>query len=131
MDDKLALVHRYFQLLETFSTDPEEFYAVFHPQVIQTEYPNQLSKEVRQRNFESMLESLEVGKLILKSQHFSLLKTYESGETMIVEAQWTGEIAVDAGHFRRGQILKAFICTILEFRDGKIYRQRNYDCYEH
>ncbi|SEW14135.1 nuclear transport factor 2 family protein [Chitinophaga arvensicola] len=131
MDEKLALIYRYFQLLESFSADPVEFARIFHPNIIQTEYPNQLSNEIKQRNFDIMLESMVTNKIILKSQHFSVLKVVESGNTLVVEAKWTGEIGVDAGQFRRGQVMKAFICTIIEFRDGKIYRQRNYDCYEH
>ncbi|NLR64792.1 nuclear transport factor 2 family protein [Chitinophaga varians] len=131
MDEKLALVYRYFQLLEKFSADPAEFADIFHPGVIQTEYPNQLSAEVKQRNFELMLDSMATNKLILKSQHYSVLKAVQHGNTLVVEATWTGEIGVDAGKYRRGQVMKAFICTVIEFREGKIYRQRNYGCYEH
>ncbi|MCW3462552.1 nuclear transport factor 2 family protein [Chitinophaga nivalis] len=130
MDEKLALVYRYFQLLENFSTDPDEFAGIFHPDIIQTAYPNQLSNDIKQRNFDNMLESMTTNKLMLKSQQFSVQKALQTGQTLVVEARWTGEIRVDAGRFRRGQIMKAFICTIIEFRDGKIYRQRNYDCYE-
>ncbi|NSL89281.1 nuclear transport factor 2 family protein [Chitinophaga solisilvae] len=131
MDEKLALVYRYFQLLENFSADPVAFAAIFHPNIIQTEYPNQLSAEIKQRNFEIMLESMATNKQILKAQHFTVVKAIQNGNTLVVEAKWTGEIGVDAGKFRRGQIMNAFICTVIEFRDGKIYRQRNYDCYEH
>ncbi|MBC9931524.1 nuclear transport factor 2 family protein [Chitinophaga qingshengii] len=131
MDEKLALVYRYFQLLENFSADPAEFANIFHPGVIQTEYPNQLSAEVKQRNFELMLDSMATNKLILKSQHYSVQKAVQNGNSLVVEATWTGEIGVDAGKYRRGQVMKAFICTVIEFREGKIYRQRNYGCYEH
>jgi hypothetical protein len=131
MEEKLALVYRYFQLLESFSDDPAEFARIFHPEVIQTEYPNQLSSEIRQRSLDIMLESMDTNRIILKSQHFSVLKVADAGNILVVEAKWTGEIGVDAGQFRRGQVMKAFICTVIEFRDGKIYRQRNYDCYEH
>jgi hypothetical protein len=58
MDEKLALVYRYFQLLESFSADPVEFASIFHPNIIQTEYPNQLSNDIKQRNFDIMLESM-------------------------------------------------------------------------
>ena len=131
MEEKLAIIYRYFQLLESFSADPVEFASIFHPDIIQTAYPNQLSNEIKQRSFDIMLESMVTNRIILKSQHFSVLKVVDAGNTLVVEAKWTGEIGVDAGQFRRGQIMKAFICTIIEFRDGKIYRQRNYDCYEH
>ncbi|MBV8254804.1 MAG: nuclear transport factor 2 family protein [Chitinophaga sp.] len=131
MDEKLAVVYRYFQLLENFSVDAAEFAGIFHPNIIQTEYPNQMSNDIKQRNFDIILESMATTRLILKSQHYSVLKAIENGNTLVVEAKWTGEIGVDAGKFRRGQVMKAFICSIIEFRDGKIYRQRNYDCYEH
>ncbi|GEP92976.1 Ketosteroid isomerase-related protein [Chitinophaga terrae (ex Kim and Jung 2007)] len=130
MDEKLALIYRYFHLLENFSVDAAEYATIFHPNIIQTAYPNLLSEEVKQRNFDVMLESMAINKVILKSQHFSVVKVVETGNTLVVEATWTGEIGVDAGKFRRGQVMKAFICSVIEFRDGKIYRQRNYDCYE-
>ena len=39
-------------------------------------------------------------------------------------------VFVDAGPFIAGQTLRARFAIFLEFRDGRIARQRNYDCFD-
>jgi ketosteroid isomerase-like protein len=41
-----------------------------------------------------------------------------------------GTLAVPFGSFPVGSQMKAFFAVFLEFREGKIIRQRNYDCFE-
>ncbi|WP_328841277.1 hypothetical protein [Streptomyces europaeiscabiei] len=47
-----------------------------------------------------------------------------------LEVTWSGTLAVSLGDLTAGQVLRARIAAFLEFRDGKIIAQRNYDCYE-
>ncbi len=51
------------------------------------------------------------------------------GGTLVTRAVWEGELAIDAGPLVRGTRLRADIAMFFEFRDGRILRQENFDCY--
>lgn len=55
---------------------------------------------------------------------------YESGDTVILECLWVGTLGVPIGALGVGGEMRAHFAVFLEFRDGKIVRQRNYDCFE-
>ncbi|MEU5049278.1 hypothetical protein [Streptomyces sp. NPDC021096] len=52
------------------------------------------------------------------------------GDQVALEVTWTGTLAVPLGDLPAGHVLRAHIAVFLEFREGKIRAQRNYDCYE-
>lgn len=128
---QIYAIKKFFHLLEQFSTDQNEYKAILHPMVEQLEYPNLMMSEIRKRNYASLLSGAEAGKKMLTYQRFEFANYIEAGDKVIVEFQWTGELKTRAGKLKPGLVLKANICAIFEFRDDKIYRQRNYDCYEH
>lgn len=128
--NKIELVKKFFHLLQWFNTDSNEYKAIFHPAIEQTEYPNLIIQKTRQRAFSNLLEGAEAGKKMLAYQHFEPVKFFETADTIIAEYKWSGELKIKAGKIKQGQVLKAHICSIFEFKDDKIYRQRNYDCYE-
>jgi ketosteroid isomerase-like protein len=47
-----------------------------------------------------------------------------------MEVIWTGTVRDAAGPFAAGQALRARFALFMEFRDGRIVRQRNYDCFD-
>ena len=59
-----------------------------------------------------------------------MINTVASGAQVALEVKWCGTLAVSLGDLTAGQVLRAHIAAYLEFRDGKIITQRNYDCYE-
>jgi len=70
------------------------------------------------------------GKGILSSQKIDIIRTFEQGNTIIVEATWTGKVALPIGQIPIGGELKAHIARFYEFEGDKIVAQRNYDCFE-
>jgi len=70
------------------------------------------------------------GRKLLSSQNYDIQRIYETEDTLIAEVIWTATVAIDAGSFKAGQQMKAYFSCIFEFKDGLIYRQRNYDCFE-
>jgi ketosteroid isomerase-like protein len=46
------------------------------------------------------------------------------------EARWEAELAVPVCSLTAGDIMRAHFAMFFEFRDGRIWRQRNYDCFE-
>ena len=131
MTNKIDLIKRFFQLLQWFTTTENDYKAILHPAIEQTEYPNLMIHAKRQRTFTNLMEGAEAGRKMLAYQRFEPTHFFETPDAVIAEYTWTGELKVKAGKLKQGQVLKAHVCSIFEFKDDKIYRQRNYDCYEH
>lgn len=116
--------------VEQLSEDEPVFKELVHPEVQFTELPNLLNKNGQVRNLEMSLDGLKKARLILTSQTYEIVGYAEDRDKIVVEKVWTGNMAIDAGNLKKGQQLKAYICAFVEFKDGKIYRHRSYDCYE-
>jgi ketosteroid isomerase-like protein len=57
-------------------------------------------------------------------------RAYADGNTVILEVLWIGTLAIPLGRLAAGDDMRAHFCVVIELRDGKIVRQRNYDCFE-
>lgn len=55
---------------------------------------------------------------------------YAMGETVILEVLWVGTFAVPVGSLAAGGETRAHFGVFLDFRVGRIHRQRNYDYFE-
>lgn len=127
---KIEKVKRFFELNEIFSISESDYKPLLHPEIEQTEFPNLITPGVVVSNYEELMQRIPNGKKLLKVQKYDIQRAYEAGETLITEVIWTAEVKVDVGAFKIGQQLKAYFCCVFDFKDGKIYRQRNYDCFE-
>lgn len=124
------IIQEYFRLISEFIIERKEFDKIFHPDILQTEFPNSLTKTLTVSNFETLMKRMPAGKALLREQKFEIEKTYEMNDIVVVETKWTGIIKSDLGQFKENQILKAHFCVLFEFKEDKIFRQRNYDCFE-
>ncbi len=52
------------------------------------------------------------------------------GDRVVIEAVWVGTLAMPVEAIPAGGEMRAYFAMFLEFRDGKIVAQRNYDCFE-
>ena len=128
--DKTKIVKKCIKLVEAFSEDEKAFAKVLHPKVESTVFPNLFALKIHVRKLDDMRSGLEMGRKTLKTQQFKIKKMYETADAVVAEVLWTGEMAVDAANLKKGQLITAHCCFVFEFKDGKIFRQRNYDCYE-
>lgn len=127
---KRALVEDYLNLLETFSTDDRKIDAIVHPEIEQIEYPNLLNRRGQKSDLADLKRRMAIGKQILAAQKYIITGYIENGDRVAVEAKWQATMAIDAPPFKKGQNLRAFFCITLDFQDGRIIRQQNYDCFE-
>lgn len=130
MNMSLAVVKKYFELTEQFATEESQYVLIFHPDIQQTEYPNWLTVQLTVSDRETLFKRMPNGAKLLASQNYEITKAYEVGDTVITEVIWTAVIGADIGDFKAGQKMKAYFCCVFDFKDGLIYRQRNYDCFE-
>jgi ketosteroid isomerase-like protein len=66
----------------------------------------------------------------MTAQRFELLHAVTDGDHLALEVQWTGTLAVPLGSLLPGDDMRARFGVFLDFREGQIAAQRNYDCFE-
>jgi ketosteroid isomerase-like protein len=130
----LELARRYLSAIEA-STDPtraggEQAADFFHPDVLQEEFPNRFVPTGAKRDLAALKEAGARGRAVLQGQRYEVRAAYALADTVILEVLWVGKLALQIGALTAGQEMRAHFAVFLEFRDGLIYRQRNYDCFE-
>src|SRR5215212_7735487 len=131
----LETARRYLAAIEAGSAGDagsaaESAEAFFTPDVLQEEFPNRLVPTGARRDLAALREAAERGRAVLRGQRYEVRAAYAVGETVILEVLWAGTLAVPVGQLQPGQEMRAHFAVVLEFRDGRIRRQRNYDCFE-
>jgi ketosteroid isomerase-like protein len=127
--DNLAIARRYLAALEAGVTGPE-LAAFFTPDVVQEEFPNRLLPDGARRGLAELLSGAERGQQVMTAQRFELLHAVTDGDHLALEVQWTGTLAVPLGSLLPGDDMRARFGVFLDFREGQIAAQRNYDCFE-
>ena len=125
----LEATRRYLQALER-SVDAAALAEFFAPDVVQEEFPNRLVPAGARRNLGDLIEAARRGKQVLSAQRFEVRGAVTDGERVALEILWTGTLAVALGSLPAGGTMRAHFAVFLDFRDGKIAAQRNYDCFE-
>ena len=78
----------------------------------------------------AMRASSERGSKLMTSQKYEVRNALAEGERVAMEIDWTGLLAMQFETIPAGGEMRAHFAMFLEFRDGKIIRQTNYDCFE-
>lgn len=129
MSSNLETTKRYLQALEQGVVGPE-LAQFFTPDIVQEEFPNRLTLNGAKRDLAAILDGAERGQKVMSSQRYEIQSAVASGNLVILEVAWTGTLAIPLGSLPVGGEMRAKFATFLEFRDGKICQQRNYDCFE-
>jgi ketosteroid isomerase-like protein len=75
-------------------------------------------------------EAFEKGRKIFARQTYEITNEVVNGNTVALEVLWTGTLAIPFGTLSAGNQMRCHSAMFLEFREGKIVAQRNYDCFE-
>lgn len=126
--DLIAIVKKYFAAIET--GDPEANLQYFAPDVVQVEFPNRLVPNGATRDLQGLREAAVKGSKVVSGQRYEVLSAIADGEKVAVEAQWSARLSIPLGSLKAGDEMRARFAIFLEFRDGKIIRQHNYDCFD-
>jgi predicted ester cyclase len=98
--------------------------------VVHEDMPNRIFPNGMRYDLAAMRAGAERGKALLPRQRYDILSAIASGNSVAMQLDWSGELAVPYGSLKAGDELKAHIAIFMEFRDGKICHQRDYGCYE-
>jgi ketosteroid isomerase-like protein len=126
--DNLAVARRYLEAIER--GDPGDSLAFFAEDVVQEEFPNRLLPQGARRDLAGLREAARRGRQVMAAQRYEVLNAVAGEDQVALEVQWTGTLAVPFGSLPAGGQMRARFAIFLEFRGGKIVRQRNYDCFE-
>jgi ketosteroid isomerase-like protein len=129
VDDNIATARRYLSAIEAGGdfASVSDFYA---PDVIQIEYPNRLVPDGAQRDLDVLREAWQRGQSVVGSQRYDVRNVVASGEWVALEVTWSAALNVAVGTIQAGGEMRAEFAVLLQFRDGKIVRQHNYDCFD-
>jgi ketosteroid isomerase-like protein len=127
-DDLLRLAREYLESLGR--EDALGGLRFFSDDVVQVEFPNRLLPHGATRDLAALRDAAERGRKVMTAQRFEVLNAITSGDQVAVEALWTGTLCVPLGNIPAGGQMRARFAIFLTYRDGKIVRQHNYDCFD-
>jgi len=115
------LVRDYLHAIE--SHDLDRVATFFHPDIAVIEHPNALNPKGARYDRAALRAAGERGKAAMASERYEVRALTCEGDRVIAQIVWTGTL-------RDGRVLRAQICSVIEIRDGAIWRQEQYDCFE-
>ena len=127
--DNLAFARRYLEALEN-GVDGSALADFFTKDVVQEEFPNRLSPIGAHRDLAAILDAARRGKQVMRAQRFEIRNSIVDGDNVALEVFWSGLLAVPVDTLPADSEMRAHFSVWLEFRDGKIARQHNYDCFD-
>jgi ketosteroid isomerase-like protein len=123
----LEAARRYLKALE--AGDPAAAVDLFAPDIVQVEYPNLLKPNGDKRDRAAMTADSRKGLEILSSQSYEIRNALAIGDCVALEIFWRGTLAIELKGLKPGDEMTAYSAIFLQFREGKIIAQRNYDCF--
>ena len=108
----------------------EALAAFLHPDVEHLELPNRYFPKGNRYDLRGMLAAAERGQRNVHNQRYHVRTAVAQGDQVALELEWTGTLAVAAGQLPVGHPLRAQLAIFIELREGRVWRQRNYDAYE-
>ena len=121
------IVTAYIRAIE--AQDPEAVERLLHPEMTNLEHPNKLNPAGRHYDLDAVRAAGERGKALMASQTYEIRGMIVEGDRAAVQVLWSGTLKVDAGPLPAGHVMRAHICSIIELKDGKVWRQEQYDCF--
>jgi len=128
-ESNLATVRAYLEALQSGAV-LEALGRFFTPDAQQIELPNRLNPHGSVSDLPTLLERAKQGQRLLRSQRYDVQSEVAQGPRVAVEAIWTGTLAMPFGSLAAGATMKAHFAMFFELREGRIFSQRNYDCFE-
>jgi ketosteroid isomerase-like protein len=127
--DNLSLARKYLEALEC-GAEGGTLADYFTVDVVQEEYPNRLAPIGAHRDLDGILDAARKGKKTLRAQKFDVMNSIVDGDNVALEVFWSGLLAQPVDTLPADTEMRAHISIWLEFKDGKIARQRNYDSFD-
>jgi len=126
----LDLVRRYLAAVADPAETPATLGRFMHDEMVFDELPNAVVPRGARRDRAAIAAAWEKGAQVITDQRYDVIGALTEGARVAVELVWTGTLKVPYGPRPAGAQMRAHVSAVFELRDGRILRQRNYDCYE-
>jgi ketosteroid isomerase-like protein len=127
-ESNLTHARRYLKAIE--DGNAEFVLNLFAPDAVLDQLPNRIYPSGLRANPSRAAAAFEKGRKIFSRQTYKITNALDTGNSIALEVPWTGTLAVPFGTLPAGSQMRCHSAMFLEFRDGKIVAQRNYDCFE-
>jgi ketosteroid isomerase-like protein len=124
----LDTARRYLKAIE--DGDANCVISLFAPDAVFEQLPNRIYPNGLRSGVSQMAEAFEKGRKILSSQTYEITNSCTTGNNLALEVLWTGTLAIPFGSLAAGSQMRCHSAMFLEFRNGKIASQSNYDCFD-
>lgn len=124
----LDQARRYLKAVE--DGDADSVLGLFAPDAVLEQLPNRIYPQGTRSGIAEIPAAFEKGRKIFASQTYQITKEAVTGDIVALEVLWTGTLAIPFGTLAAGSKMRCHSAMFLEFRNGKIVAQRNYDCFE-
>jgi ketosteroid isomerase-like protein len=126
----IAHVERFLAAFTHRWPTPEELHALLAPDVRFVERPNLVNPRGSERDAAATRAGVDAGRALLAWQAYEVRDHVARGDRVVSRLRWTGELAVDAGDWPRGTVLRAWCVAHYRFADGRIVEIEQHDAYE-
>jgi ketosteroid isomerase-like protein len=129
MNHNIELAGQYIRAIESGATG-DALARFFTPDAAITEMPNRVAPRGSVSDLAKALEASKRGQRLFKRQTYAITNILGDGEWVALELDWIGITAVQIQNLPPDSEMRDHAAIFLEFRDGRISRQRTYDCFE-
>jgi ketosteroid isomerase-like protein len=110
--------------------DANRVLALFSPDAIVEQLPNRTYPQGSRASVAQASEAFARGRKIFSRQTYEITNEVAGANVVALEVLWTGTLAIPFGALSAGSQMRCHSAMFLEFRDGKIVSQKNYDCFD-
>ena len=114
------IVTAYLRTVE--SHDLDAVARLLHDDVELVEHPNKISPQGHRMDKAAIRAAGERGLALLAGERYDVRSMIVEGDRCAVLSVWTGTL-------KDGRSMTAQICSVIELKDGKVWRQEQYDCF--
>ena len=114
------IVLDYLRAIE--SHDLDRVAAFLHEEAQVVEHPNKLNPNGATYDRAALRAAGERGAKLMASERYEVRALMCEGDRVVAQIAWTGTL-------HDGRALHAHICSVIELRDGRVWRQEQYDCF--
>ena len=127
--ENLAAARRYIKAIES-SARGDEIARFFAPEAVVEIFPSRFFPNGSHEGLAGIRAAADRGNKAMSGQNYEIKNELASGDTVALEIVWTGTLALPFQSKPAGAPVRAHCAAFLQFKDGKIVAQRNYDCYD-
>ena len=127
--ENLAAARQYIKAIESGARG-DEIAQFFAPEAVVEIFPSRFFPSGSRDDLAGIRAAADRGNKAMTRQAYEIKNALSSGDTVVLEIVWTGILAVPFQSKPAGAPMRARFAAFLQFKDGKIVAQRNYDCYD-